>query len=150
MAVLDSSAFFIDLPEGEANYTTPSVVSELIDISSRCRYEKMIASGLSVQEPSADARKRVNAAALQSGDADVLSVTDIDILALALDLGADLVTDDFAVQNVARVLSVKTRPLQQRHARFIKWRFRCVGCGRYFKQEGDCPVCGSIIKRKLK
>jgi UPF0271 protein len=80
----------------------------------------------------------------------VLSPADRDILALALELGAVLITDDFAVQNVAHRLGIATRSIRQRPARAIRWRYRCSGCGRYWQEPGDCPVCGAQIKRKIK
>ncbi|HZD43028.1 MAG TPA: nucleotide-binding protein [Methanomicrobiales archaeon] len=150
-AVLDASAFFSDwTPPEEKWYTTPSVVAELVDLQAKLRLEKLLAAGLQVMDPSSASLDRVREAALASGDAGTLSGTDRDLLALALDLGAALYTDDFAIQNAAHFIGVVTKPLKQRSARFIQWRFRCSGCGRYYPQEGTCPICGSIIKRKLK
>jgi UPF0271 protein len=97
-----------------------------------------------------ESRKRVLSTAKTTTDITVLSTTDHDLLALALDLGADLYTDDFAIQNVALVLGVKTVPILQRKARRVHWKYRCSGCGRYAKQDGECTVCGAPIKRKLK
>ncbi len=99
---------------------------------------------LAVREPREEDQVRVEAAAVRTGDAGVLSATDRDILALALELSAVLVTDDFAVQNVAHRLGIETQSIQQRPARAIRWRYRCSGCGRYWR------VCGAPIKRKLK
>lgn len=151
-AVLDASAFFRDLPpSGEPRFTTPSVVEEIRDIGSKLRLERMLAEGLQVRDPSSTAaRTAVAEAAARSGDAGVLSPADCDILALALEIGGVLCTDDFAVQNVARTLGVAVRPIQQRTARHLRWRFRCTGCGRYFREEGVCPICGSVLKRKVK
>ncbi|MDI6719787.1 MAG: nucleotide-binding protein [Methanomicrobiales archaeon] len=149
--VLDASAFFRDLPpSGEARVTAPSVVGEIRDIGSRLRLERMLAEGLQVRDPSPAALAAVADAAVRSGDAGVLSPPDRDILALALETGGVLCTDDFAVQNVARTLGVAVRPIQQRAARHLRWRFRCTGCGRYFREEGVCPICGSVLKRKVK
>jgi UPF0271 protein len=148
--ILDSSVFFLDRPvEGEA-YTTPSVVEELRDLRSKCRLETMLAGGLIVREPSAPNRTRVRAAARDTGDAPVLSSTDVDVLALALEMDASVVTDDFAVQNVAHRLQVPVEVIQHRRAKFRQWKYRCSGCGRYFKNEGVCEFCGAAIKRKLK
>ena len=71
-------------------------------------------------------------------------------LALAMDLEAVLYTDDFAIQNVAIALGVRTHPINQRKARRVFWKYRCSGCGKYFDHDGECPVCGAAIKRKLK
>jgi UPF0271 protein len=149
-AVLDASVFFSDRhPEGEL-FTTPSVCEELLDIRAKGNYEKLCAKGLTVQSPSRENRECVAAAAVTSRDAGVISETDRDLLALSRDLGAVLFTDDFALQNVALVLGVETHPITQRKARRVHWKYRCAGCGRYFDHDGECPVCGSAIKRKLK
>ncbi len=148
--VLDASVFFSEMPVEEAAWTTPSVVGELGDLHAKCRFTALAATGLRVREPREEDLVRVDAAALRTGDAGVLSGTDRDILALALELEAVLVTDDFAVQNVAHRLEIGTRSIRQRPARAIRWRYRCSGCGRYWREPGECPVCGAAIKRKLK
>lgn len=148
--VLDASIFFSEIPVESPAWTTPSVVEELGDFHAKCRFEVLAATGLRVREPREEDRVRVEAAALATGDTGVLSGTDRDILALALELSAVLVTDDFAVQNVAHRLGIETRSIRKRPARAIRWRYRCSGCGRYWREPGDCPVCGAAIKRKLK
>jgi UPF0271 protein len=148
--VLDATVFFTDYPVNGECYTTPSVVAELKDLKSKCRFDLLVGAGLRVCPPDAKSLDLVRAASGKSGDRSVISPTDCDVLALAGDLGATLFTDDFAVQNVAAVLRIPVQPLQQRPAKAIRWKYRCSGCGRYFKTDGECPVCGSIIKRKLK
>ena len=149
-AVLDASFFFGDFPvEGEI-FTVPPVVDELLDIRAKGNFEKWCARGLVVQSPTEENRKQVFSAAKKTKDLTVISRTDHELLALALDLGADLYTDDFAVQNVALVLGVKTVPILQRKAWRVHWKYRCSGCGRYAEHDGECHVCGAAIKRKLK
>ena len=148
--VLDASFFFGEFPAEGDLFTVPPVVDELKDIRAKGNFEKWCARGLRVQSPTEESRKRVNSAARATKDITVISSTDRDLLALALDLGADLYTDDFAIQNVAFILGVKTIPILQRKARRIQWKYRCSGCGRYAEQAGECPVCGAAIKRKLK
>ena len=149
-AVLDSSIFFSDCSLTGDLYTTPSVCEELIDICSKGKFEKFSADGLRVVSPSARSRERVTTAAKKTRDTCVISETDCDLLALALDLNAVLHTDDFAIQNIASVLGVQTIPINQRKAKRIHWKYRCSGCGRYSDHDGECLICGSIIKRKLK
>lgn len=148
--ILDSGVFFSDCPLKGELYTTPSVCEELIDIRSRGKLETFSAEGLHVVCPGSRSKERVLAAAKKSRDFAVISEADCDILALALELDAVIYTDDFAVQNVAGVLGVQTIPIIQRKAKRIHWKFRCSGCGRYFDHDGDCLICGSVIKRKLK
>ncbi len=149
-SVLDASVFFSGLqPEGEL-FTTPSACDELLDIRAKGNFEKLAAAGLVVRSPSQESLDAVAAGALASRDAGVISGTDRDLLALARDLGAVLWTDDFAIQNVAVVLGIGTHPILQRKARRVRWKYRCSGCGRYYGHDGECPVCGAAIKRKLK
>ncbi|WP_292346824.1 MULTISPECIES: NOB1 family endonuclease [unclassified Methanoregula] len=149
-AVLDTGFFFGDFPAEGALFTVPSVVEELKDIRAKGNFEKWLARGLKVQPPADESIGRVTAAAEKTRDLPVISGTDRDLLALALDLGAELHTDDFAIQNIAHVLGVKTVPILQRKARRVHWKYRCSGCGRYADHDGECPVCGAAIKRKLK
>ncbi len=150
--ILDSSFFFYDIPiEGEL-YTTPSVVDELVDIRSKGQFEKYCVLGLRVVSPDNRDLARVDEAAQKTGDAGVISATDRDLIALTLSLGtcAVLFTDDFAIQNVAGKLGVEISPMQQRKAKQIRWRYRCSGCRKFYDHDGECPVCGAEIKRKLK
>ena len=55
---------------------------------------------------------------------------------------ATLVTDDFAVQNVAHRLEIAVQPIRQRKAKARTWKYRCTGCGRYFDHPGICDYCG--------
>ena len=149
-AVLDASVFFSDWhPEGEL-FTTPSVCDELRDLRSRGNFEKLSAAGLRVVTPDPAGIERVAAAAKTSRDTGIISVTDTDLLAVTLELDGVLYTDDFAIQNVATVLGVHTHPIAQRKATRVHWKYRCAGCGRYYDHDGECQVCGAIIKRKLK
>ena len=148
--VLDATVFFTEYPVSGECFAPPSVIAELRDLKSKCRYDILAGAGLRVCEPAAEDLERVRAAADKSGDRGVISATDGDVLALALGLSAAILTDDFAIQNVAAALGIAVQPIQQRAAKRIAWKYRCSGCGRYFKNGGECPVCGAIIKRKLK
>ena len=149
-AVLDASAFFTEFSLDGEVFTTPLVCDELKDIRSKGNFEKWSAAGLRVVSPGRESLARVGEAAAKSRDKGIISATDTELLAITLELGAVLYTDDFAIQNVALVLGVTTCPIQQRKAKRIHWKYRCSGCGKYFDHDGDCPVCGAAIKRKLK
>jgi UPF0271 protein len=149
-AVLDSSVFFSDRPISGELYTTPSVCDELKDIRSKGNFEKFSAEGLRVVSPKTENRENVLTAARKTRDFSVISETDCDLLALALELEASLYTDDFAIQNVACIIGVQTVPINQRKSTRIHWKYRCSGCGRYFDHDGECRICGALIKRKFK
>ncbi|HIH02783.1 MAG TPA: NOB1 family endonuclease [Methanoregulaceae archaeon] len=150
--VLDASAFFAageavvaSFGPGDRLLTTPSVLAEVRDAAARCRLELALERGLAVLEPSASSLGAVDAGVVASGDADRLSVTDRDLLALALEHGGTLVTDDFALQNAALRLGVGCRPIAQRQAAPRRRGYRCAGCGRFGEGPGECPICGSAI-----
>jgi UPF0271 protein len=149
-SVLDSSAFFTSASFTGELYTTSSVISELRDLSSKTRFDLLRETGLQVMDPDRESIIRVRETAVRRGEAEDLSLTDIEVLALALQLEACIVSDDYALQNVARSLRITVIPIRQNGARNIRWKFRCSGCGRYYTKPGECPVCGAIIQRKLK
>jgi UPF0271 protein len=147
--VLDASAFIRDSePEGRIA-TVPEVREELAD-DSGYRFEALAGGGMTVHVPDEPALARVRDAARASGDHDELSETDRRLLATALELDATLVTDDYAVQNVAARLDVPVEPVERDAiAEERSWQFQCQGCGRTFDEDpGRCPVCGSDCSRK--
>ncbi|TAJ45774.1 NOB1 family endonuclease [Methanofollis fontis] len=146
-AVLDATAFFVERPLKGDLFTTPEVVSELVDLRAKCRFEALLATGLIVSEPSPEALSEARVAADESGDIGVLSETDLSVIALAHEIGAVIYTDDFALQNAALRLGIRIEPIQQRRARKVRWKFRCTGCGRYLDHDGECPVCGAAVRR---
>ena len=149
-SILDASVFFSECPVDGELFTTPSVCDELKDIRSKGKFEMLCAEGLRVISPGPESTGKVRVAAKKTRDAGVISETDCELLAIALEMGAVLYTDDFAIQNVASVLNVQIHPILQRKAKRVHWKYRCTGCGRYFDHDGECLICGSAIKRKLK
>jgi UPF0271 protein len=147
---VDASFFFSELALDGEIVAPPSVVEELADLRSKLRLEALLASGLSVRPPPGESLERVARAAGETGDSPRLSRADTDLLALALDCGATVVSDDYAVQNVALRLGLEVRGILQRKARPRRWKFRCPGCNRRYAAAGLCPDCGSPLKRTLK
>ena len=91
----------------------------------------------------------VNDAAKKSGDFPNLSQEDISIIALSLQLNAELITDDFAVSNVAKNLSIKVIPIMTSGIKkIVTWVYYCPGCKTDFSETRNCPNCGNRLKRK--
>lgn len=107
-----------------------------------------------MEEASPESVEEVKEAARKTGDIHKLSDTDIKVLAKALDeikKGNEvvLVTDDYAIQNVAMSLGIRFDGILHRQiSKEFKWVKVCRGCGRRIESE-ICPVCGSeaIIRR---
>ena len=148
MRVLDASAFIRDYEPDGPVATVPEVRGELAD-DSGYRFEALAGAGMTVHVPDEPALHRVREAARASGDDGALSDTDRRLLATAFELDATLVTDDYAVQNVAGRLDLPVEPIERDGIDEERaWRFRCRGCGRVFDEDpGRCPVCGSDCSR---
>lgn len=138
--VADASVFITGKRlEGEI-ITVPAVERELKDIGSKSRLH---ISDARVESPTPNALKKVRIAAKTTGDIRVLSQTDIDVLAKAVEYGATLATDDYAVQNVALHLGLRVEPVAQpRIKKEMRRVQRCRACGRAFDGE-TCPDCGT-------
>ncbi|HJJ96223.1 MAG TPA: nucleotide-binding protein [Methanocorpusculum sp.] len=147
--ILDASFFFGEYPFCGEFTTTPEVVAELRDVTSKMRFEVMQSRGLSLCEPEPAAVAAVRAAAAGSGDLRVLSETDISVIALGLALSGTVVSDDFAVQNVCRHLKIPVQNMMQKKAKRRVWKCICSGCGAEIPAgETECPVCGSPPVRR--
>ncbi len=149
MHVLDSSAFIHDYHTTERTATIPLVREELED-ESVYRYDAMEGSGMHVHIPNEDTTEKIRRAARESGDLEVLSEADVRLVATAFELDGTLVTDDYAMQNVAEKLNVDVEVIAREGiAEQFDWVFQCAGCGREFDEQKErCPICGSDVARK--
>ncbi len=143
MYVLDASSIIagINVPP-DKGITTPEVLEEV-----KLHNFNMLL--YRVESPDSSFIEEVRAAAKKTGDLEVLSDTDINLLALALQEHGILVTDDYAMQNVATKLGIKYEGIQMRGIKEVRrWKWRCESCGRYFrKYYEECPVCGGKLRR---
>ncbi|AEM56087.1 DNA-binding protein [Haloarcula hispanica N601] len=149
MYVLDSSAFINEYHTDEQIATIPLVREELED-EAAYRFDALEGSGMHLHIPEDNTVERIERAASETGDLAELSETDIRLIAAAFELDSRLVTDDYAMQNVAEKLDVSVEVIardgitEQRD-----WLFQCAGCGREFDENRDrCPICGSSLSRK--
>ncbi len=92
-----------------------------------------------------------------TGDDKDLSPADLSVLALCLSIKEEgnspiLISDDFAVENVASKLGIPARPLMTGGIqRAAEWVFFCPACGKqYSKAREDCLVCGTKLEKRLK
>ena len=149
MNVLDSSAFINEYHTDEDIASIPLVKEEL-EGEAAFRFDALEGSGMYLHIPEENTVERIERAARETGDLAELSETDIRLIAAAFELDGRLVTDDYAMQNVAEKLDVSVEVIardgisQQRD-----WLFQCAGCGREFDENHDrCPICGSSLSRK--
>jgi UPF0271 protein len=154
--VLDTSAILsrkYDLSSSRF-YVTNSILKE-IEKGKISRYLEMAESSLNIIDPDADSIAKVKNAAQKTGDINRLSPTDIEAVALALQIGATLITDDYSMQNVSNVIGIKAIGASIREiGKVIEWVYRCTGCGKIYEENiGKCSICGHSLKnypRKIK
>lgn len=149
--VLDTSALMAGRPLGPGEDTiVPSAVLDELRPGGRDRrhLDMLLAAGARVLEATREGRARVREASQQGGEHARLSVADIDVLAVALDVNGEIVTDDYTVLNMARRLAIPARTIQTKGiTQTYSFVPRCTGCGRFLdKQYPDCPICGSPVK----
>jgi rRNA maturation endonuclease Nob1 len=95
--------------------------------------------------------------ASEVGDSYFLSETDLQLLALAIELKERglsplIATDDYSIQNVAKQLGIEFAPLATFGIRRrLEWLRYCPACHKTYPSEyksSNCEVCGTVLKRK--
>lgn len=147
--VLDSTVFL----EGYANFfmdkaciTIFEVSEELKNQQAAIELDKLVKGGLQIINPSDESIGKINE--IQKKTNDKLSVTDIKLIALALDFknkkrNVEVVSDDYAIQNICKILDMDFMPLSQKgiKQKFI-WTRICKAC-KHKTNEEICETCGS-------
>jgi len=160
--VLDTSAIlagFDPFAVSENQATVPKVQEEIKTNSmTLVRFKTAVENGkLKVKTPSEEFLNKVKASAITVGDSFFLSETDMQILALALELKAagyspQIVSDDYSIQNVATKMEIEFAALATFGIRrLLEWVRYCPACHREYPADygsTTCPVCGTELKRK--
>ena len=159
--IIDTSAILSGIPinlEDEDIVTVSSVSNELTPGGRDYQlFQYLKQKGLEVISASKQSIKEIHKVADKTGDKDRLSSTDIEILALALDINKDtkknavILTDDYSIQNLAHTLHITFQKFSQKGiTKKFKWRNRCPGCNRLFKASIKiCPICGTKTKSSI-
>ena len=104
------------------------------------------------RNPSAEALQRAKEAAQASGDISGLSSVDLDVLAIAIEHRAIVVSDDHRIQNVAESAGIPWIPVIGKGiSEKWDWIRKCRGCGKTWPKMPDiisneCSDCGSEIR----
>jgi len=160
--ILDTSAFvagYDPFSLNEKQVTVPLVEQEIRRKSTvKIRLETALESGrVTIMAPSIECIKRVKQKSGIIGDSFNLSETDIELLALSLQLKDGgflprLVTDDYSIQNVATKFGIEFTALATfgiKH--LIEWKRYCPACHQEYRSDyklKECRVCGTELKRK--
>ena len=152
--VIDTSGFIVGIEYMDGvMVTVPKVQDEILDSTTKLKFDLLYDRGLRVEKPLKVCANQVTAASVLTGDYGILSGTDIDILAKALELTKTyqviLITDDYAIQNVASHLGIKYMYAGLNGInKTIKWEMKCTGCGATVAKGSECPICGCGIRRR--
>lgn len=147
MLILDTSALFSmeDLPS-EDFLCPPGVIQELARYNDK-RLDRW-GDLLKTSDCTKISIDKVTEVARKSGDLGRLSPIDISVLALALDTGGTILSDDYSIQNVSQIMGIPFEPVGMEGIKKVeKWNYQCKGCGKWFKEKmNDCPICGSEMR----
>ena len=154
MYILDTCAFLTqNHPKGEIA-TIFEIESELNNRQSKQYFTNLREIGLKIREPKTDSIENIRKNSEETGDLGVLSNIDLKILALAYEMHGIIVSDDFAIQNVALHMGLEFTSCSGNEIKELrKWKYRCSACRSEALQKMDsCSVCGSdkIFRFKVK
>lgn len=160
--MLDTSALvagFDPFSISEEQYTVPMVIDEIAENSrAYLRFGMAIENRrVKIETPSNDVLEKAKNAAATVGDSFFLSETDLQVLALALELKTRgfsplIATDDYSIQNVANHMGIEFGSLTTFGIRrTLQWLRYCPACHKNYSANyrfTRCEVCGTGLKRK--
>lgn len=151
---MDASAFYAGIPfvSSEESYTTSLVYDEIKHIKKNhdAIGTLLDTNRLKIRDPDLKYTNIVLNKSKETGDFSQLTKQDISILALALNKKGQIVTDDFAISNVAKNLGIMVLPIMTAGITDVgKWVHYCPGCRKNFADISECPLCGNSLRRKL-
>ena len=152
--ILDASAFYAGVPFRSSNdcFTTSLVYDEIKHIKKNhdALGTLLETNRLKIREPDTNSTEAATKAAKATGDFQQLSKQDISIIALCIEMKGEIISDDFAISNVARNLGLKISPIMTKGIEDVgKWVHYCPGCRTNHSSGKECPMCGTPLKRKL-
>jgi len=151
MKVLDACGILhSDLDfSNEEYYITNEVLAEIVNETAKTMVDHGIYTGqLKIRDPTVENIAKVKEAAKKTGDLSRLSGADIGVLALSLECGAEIVSDDYAIQNVAASMRLKyhTTAKEGIQKEYV-WEKTCPGCGlKHSIEFTKCEVCGTRLR----
>ena len=152
--ILDASAFYAGVPFRSSDdcYTTSSVYDEIKHIKKNHDVLGTLleTNRLKIREPDKDHMNAAIKASKDTGDFPQLSKQDISIIALCIEMKGEIISDDFAISNVAKNLCLKISPIMTKGIEDVgKWIHYCPRCRTSHTKGKECPMCGTLLKRKL-
>ena len=152
--ILDASAFYAGVPfrTSDECYTTTLVYDEIKHIKKNHDVLGTLleTNRLKIREPDKESTNKAIQNAKDTGDYPQLSKQDISIIALCIENKGEIISDDFAIANVAKNLGLKISPIMTKGIKDVgKWIHYCPGCRTNHPNGIECPICATPLKRKL-
>lgn len=152
--IYDASAFYAGIPfaSAEQGCTTSLVFDEIKHIKKNQGVLDVLleTNRLKIEDPDSRSIESVVKAAKKTGDFQKLSKADVSAIALCYQLKGQLITDDFAVSNLAKNLGLEVHSVMTKGIRTVgKWNYYCASCKKEFVALSSCPICGNKLNRKL-
>jgi endoribonuclease Nob1 len=152
--ILDASAFYAGIPFASSSkfYTTSLVFDEIKHIKKNHDALGVLleTKRLEIIDPENDFLESATKQAKKTGDFQELTKEDVSALGLGLQLKGAIITDDFAVSNVAKKLGLEAIPVMTSGIKNVgNWEYYCPACHKKFSDISDCPLCGTKLRRKL-
>ncbi|GIU70936.1 MAG: DNA-binding protein [Candidatus Nitrosocaldaceae archaeon] len=151
--IADATAFYAGLVFKDVIvYTTPQVIDEVKHIKKGyALIDTLIDAGIiNIIEPEDDYLGKAKELAEKSGELDKLSDADLSIIALALALRYEVITDDYAIINILKQNGIKVKNIiNKRFKKVGRWIKYCKGCNVSYKDGNICKICGNKLVRKL-
>ena len=128
--VLDATAFYAGIPfsSQDSYYVTTMVYDEIKHIKKNHSALEILLDSkrLVIHDPDINFEEKVRYTAKETGDLKSLSNEDISSISLSLEFNTALISDDFAISNVAKQLGIEIIPLMTKGIKITgKWIHYC-------------------------
>ncbi|MCY3411460.1 MAG: hypothetical protein INQ03_07500 [Candidatus Heimdallarchaeota archaeon] len=156
--VLDSGIFMNVqvIPEIDGEFYLSSIILDEIQNSQTKHIFDLFSEEkkISIVDPSTSSIAQIQSTCKKIGQ-NKLSQADLDVLALGLELQTSgpvsIITDDYAIKNVAKYLKIECYGIKTRGGKQLrKYNYICSSChSNYTNDLQDCEICGnnSYIKK---
>ena len=124
--MLDATAFYAGIPfsSQDSYYVTTMVYDEIKHIKKNHSALEILLDSkrLVIHDPDINFEEKVRYTAKETGDLKSLSNEDISSISLSLEFNTALISDDFAISNVAKQLGIEIIPLMTKGIKITgKW-----------------------------
>lgn len=151
--VYDTSGILHAIDLDFCGFITPRVFNEIKDEILLSIVKRKLNNGeLKILIPSLENIEKVKK--LNEKISDNLSETDIEVVAAALQYNLKIITNDFAIQNISKILQIPFEGTDKNTEieKVYIYENICIGCEKkYPKPKRKCKICGAdVVKVPVK